>query len=84
MLSKKHGADDDDDDDDRDLKIQQRDGNENVLKTIGLISRKTTLHVHHAFLYIALPFLHDHDVKMLNLVFYAEREQATSKVYFAF
>ena len=30
MLSKKHGADDDDDDDDRDLKIQQRDGNENV------------------------------------------------------
>ena len=33
MLSKKHGADDDDDDDDdddRDLKIQQREGNENV------------------------------------------------------
>ena len=34
MLSKKHGADDDDDDedddDDSDLKIQQRDGNENV------------------------------------------------------
>ena len=86
MLSKKHGADDDDDDDDddRDLKIQQRDGNENVYKTIGLISRKTTLHVHHAFLYIALPFLHDHDVKMLNLVFYAERKQTTTKVYFAF
>ena len=24
---------------------------------------KTTLHVHHTFLYISLPFLHDYDVK---------------------
>ena len=40
--------------------------------------------MHHAFLYITLPFLLDHDVKMLNLVFYAERKQATTKVYFAF
>ena len=32
------------------------DGNENVKKTIGLISKTTTLHVHHAFLYISLKF----------------------------
>ena len=30
-------------------------GNENVKKTIGLISKTTTLHVHHGFLYISLP-----------------------------
>lgn len=81
---KKNGVDDDDDDD-RDLKIQQRDGNENVYKTIGLISRKTTNCTCIRFFYIyTLPFLHDHDVKMLNLVFYAERKQTTTKVYFAF
>ena len=31
------------------------DSNENGKKTIGLISKTTTLHVHHAFLYISLP-----------------------------
>ena len=51
------------------LNIQRQDGNENVSKTIGLIS-KTTLHVHHAFLCISLPFLHDYDVKMPNFAFY--------------
>ena len=40
------------------------DGNENGKKAIGLISKTTTLHVHHAFLYISLPSLHDYDVKM--------------------
>ena len=34
-------------------------GNENGKKAIGLISKKTTLLVQHAFLYISLPFLHD-------------------------
>ena len=33
-------------------------------KPIGLISKTTTLHVHHTFLYICFPFLHDYDVKM--------------------
>ena len=33
-------------------------------KTIGLISKTTTLHVHHTLLYICFPFLHDYDVKM--------------------
>ena len=37
------------------LRSNDADGNENVTKTIGLISKTTTLHVHHAFLYISLP-----------------------------
>ena len=39
------------------------DGKENVKKAIGLVSKTTTLLVHHAFLYISLPSLHNHDVK---------------------
>ena len=35
-------------------------------KAIGLVSKTTTLHVHHAFSYIFLPSLHDHDVKWPN------------------
>ena len=34
------------------------DDYKNVKKTIGLISKTTTSHVHHAFLYISLPFLY--------------------------
>ena len=45
------------------------DGNENGKKAIGLISKTTTLHVHHAFLYISLPSLHDFEVKMPNFTF---------------
>ena len=36
-------------DDTRDFKIQRRDRKENVRKTIDLISKTTTLHVHHTF-----------------------------------
>ena len=53
------------------------DGSENVKKVIGLISKTTTLHVHHAFLYISLPSLHDYDVKMPNFTIYGEHEQVT-------
>ena len=38
------------------------DGNENDKKAIGLISKTTTLLVHHAFLYISLTLLHDYNV----------------------
>ena len=34
----------------------------NVKKAIGLITKTTIVHVHHAFLYISLPTLHDYDV----------------------
>ena len=41
------------------LRSNDADDNENVKKTIGLISKTTTSHVHHTFLYISFPFLHD-------------------------
>ena len=39
------------------------DDNENVKKAMGSIGKTTTLHVHHAFLYISLLSLHNYDVK---------------------
>ena len=68
----------------RDFKIQRRDGNENVKKTIGFISKTTTSHVHHAFLYISFLFLRDYDVKMPNFASCGGRKQATAKFYFSF
>ena len=59
------------------------DGNENVKKATGLLSKTTTLHVHHAFLYISLPSLYDYDVKMPNCKFYGGRKQATTNLFFS-
>ena len=39
------------------------DGKQDVKKAIGLMSKTTTLHVHHDFLYISLLSLHNYDVK---------------------
>ena len=47
------------------LRCPYGDGNENVKKQLVKISKTTTLHVHHAFLYISLPSLHDYDVNYL-------------------
>ena len=49
----------------RTLSNDDGDVNENFKKAIGLDwpKKETNLHVHHAFLYIALPSLHDYDVK---------------------
>ena len=58
------------------LRSNDADDNENVKKTIGLISKTTTSHVHHTFLYISFLFLHDYDVKMPNFAFYGGRKQA--------
>ena len=66
------------------LRSNDADGNENVKRTIGLISKTKTSHVHHTFLYISFPFLHDYDVKMPNFAFYGGRKQATTKFYFSF
>ena len=63
------------------LRSNDSDGNKNVKKKniyLGLISKTTTLHVHHAFLCISLPALHDHDVKMPNFAFYGVRKQAST------
>ena len=37
---------------------------------MGLLSKTTTLHVHHAFLYIPLPSLHDYDENKRQQVFF--------------
>ena len=41
------------------LRSNDADSKEKVKKTKGLISKTTTSHVHHTFLYISFPFLHD-------------------------
>ena len=38
--------------------------------------------MHHAFLFISLPSLHDYDVKMPNSKFYGGRKQATTNLFF--
>ena len=54
------------------------DSNENVKTAIGLLSKTTSLHVHHASLYISLPLLHEYDGKLPNFTFYGGRKQATT------
>ena len=66
------------------LRSNNTDDNKNVKKTIGLVSKTTTSHVHHTFLHISFPILHDYDVKMPNFAFYGGRKQATTKFYFSF
>ena len=61
------------------LRSDDGDGNGNAAKTIGLISKATILRVHHAFLDISLPSLHDYDVKMPNSTMYRGSTQATTK-----
>ena len=51
------------------LRSDDGDGHGNATKAKGLISKTTILHVHHAFLYISLPSLHDYDAKMPNFAF---------------
>ena len=66
------------------LRSDDGDGNGSATKAIGLISKTTILHVHHAFLYISLPSLHDYDVKMPNLTMYRESTLATTKFPLSF
>ena len=47
------------------LRCHYGDGNQNVKKQLVKISKTTTQHVHHAFLYISLPSLHDYGVNGL-------------------
>ena len=50
-------------------------GDEKVKKGIAWQGKTTTLHVHHAFLYISLPSLFDYHVKIPNFTFCEERKQ---------
>ena len=61
------------------LRSDDGDGNENVKIAIGLITKTTIIHVHHAFLYISLPSLHDYDVKIPNFTLHRGSTQATTK-----
>ena len=47
------------------------------------MSKTTTSHVHHTFLFISFLFWHDYDMKMPNFAVYGGREQATTKFYFS-
>ena len=47
------------------------------------MSKTTTSHVQHAFLYISFLFLHVYDVKMPNFAVYGGRKQAMTKFYFS-
>ena len=48
------------------------------------MSKKTALHVHHAFLQIGLLSLHNYDVKWPNIMFCWERERQNDKFYHLF
>ena len=61
------------------LRNYDGDGKENVKKAIGLMSKTTTLHVHHTFLYISFLSLHNYDVKWPNFKFTWERERQGDK-----
>ena len=47
------------------------------------LEKTTTLHVHHAFLYISLPSLHNSDVKLPNFTFFRGRGHRTT-TFFSF
>ena len=59
-------------------------GNENAKIAMGLLSKTTTFHVRHAFLYISLPSLHDYHMKMPDFTLYGGRNQATTNFSFFF
>ena len=63
------------------LRNYDGNGKENVKKAIGLMSKTTTLHVHHVFLYISLLSLHNYGVKWPNFKFTWERERQGDKFY---
>ena len=59
------------------LRCDDSNGNETVTNN-RFNEQNKTLHVHHAFLYISLPSLHDYNVKMPNCTFYGGRKLVTS------
>ena len=65
----------------RDLTKPRRRRQRERQKTTGLMSKTTTLHAHHAYLYTSLPSLHNYDVKWPNFKFTWERERQGDKFY---
>ena len=62
------------------LRSNDADGNENVKKPIGLISKQQLCTCITLFCTFLCSFLHDYEVDM----FYGVRKQATAKFYFSF
>ena len=56
---------------------------ENEKRAMGLLSKTTTLHMHHTFLYVSLPSLHDHHVKLPNFMLCEGHKQVTTIVSFS-
>ena len=67
----------------RSFRKDDGDSNKKVKREIGLL-KTTTLHVHHTFLNISLPSMHDNDVKMLNFTFCGGLKRATANFSFPF
>ena len=61
---------------DRNIKRRGRQRERRKKKIGFILSKTTTLHVHHAFCTFLCPFLHDYDA------FYGLRKQASTKFYF--
>ena len=57
---------------------------QNVIVFNSPVFSKIASHMHHAFLYISLPFMNNYEVKLPNFTCYGERKQATTKVIFLF
>ena len=68
----------------RDLKIGRRRRQWELHKSNRFNNQNNNLHVHHAFLYISLPSLHDYDVKMPNFTLYRGSTQATTRFPLSF
>ena len=66
------------------LRSNDADGNENVKKPIGFISKQQLCTCITLFCTFLCSFLYDYDVDMPNLAFYRVRKQATEKFYFSF
>ena len=66
----------------RDLTKLRRRRQRQRQRAIGLVSKKTTLLVHHVFLYISWPSLHDYNVKWPDFkFFFLRRERQGDKLY---
>ena len=68
----------------RTLAIQWHNGNENVKKTTGLISKTTTLPMRHTFFTFSLLLCHYCVIKMPNFAFYGAHKLATMQFYLSF
>ena len=68
----------------KDFKMPLRRRQRERQKGNRLNGKITTLHLHHAFLYISLPLLQDYNGKIPNFTFYQGRKQATAKLSFSF